>query len=87
MEGRHTDGGPCRVSHPSLVAESPPMSHKRYLVELNSEERNVPEAVDVLRLAQDPAPAAGPDLAALRPGAGGPGLDRRAGGGRGRDRP
>ena len=63
------------------------MSHKRFLVELSSEERTYLKQAGGLRLAQDAAPAPGPDLAALRPGARGTGLDRRThSGSRGRDR-
>ena len=63
------------------------MSHKRFLVELEPEERTYLKQLTSSGSPRDAAPAAGPDLAALRPGAGGPGLDRRTrGGGRGRDR-
>ena len=52
------------------------MSHKRFLVELTSEERVYLKQLVRLRLAQDPAPTPDPDLAALQPGIGGAGLDR-----------
>ena len=87
MDGWSTGEGPGHALriHPLW----PSMPHFLQALSGGTDPRgtNVPEAVDLLRLAQDAAPTAILNLAALRPGAGGTSLDRRThGGGRGRDR-